>query len=69
MHDAGINSQTDLRWRTVVEVARVLTDESTITAAALRVASAAARAAVRLIKKGKIEIALDGRLVEEKKKR
>ena len=59
MHVAGINSQTDLTCRTVVEVARVLIDESTITAAALRVASAAARTAIRLIKKGKIEMVLE----------
>ena len=45
------DSQIDLSWNIVVEVARVLADECTITEAGLMAATDAARAAVCVIKR------------------
>ena len=63
----GINSHTNLPWTAVVEVARVLTDESTITAAELMAATEAARAATCLITGRKLEFDLDW--LKKKKRR
>ena len=56
-------------WTTVVEVARVLEDESTIAEAELMAATDAAKAAVFLIRGGSIEFDFDGRFVEKERRR
>ena len=55
----------DSELETIVEVARALKDESAITAAELLAATEAVRAAVCLVRTGKIPFDLDGKVVEE----
>ena len=52
-------------WRTVVEVAKVLPDDATITQAETTAAVEAARAICCLVQTGQIIFDLDGNLIEE----
>ena len=56
---------TDLKWETLVDVARGLEDESTTAEAELVAATEAVRAAVNLVRTGWIEFDLDGKRVDE----
>ena len=54
-----------MRWKTVVEVAKVLLDDATITQAECTAAVEAARAICCLARTGRICFDLDGHLIED----
>ena len=55
----------DHTWKTIVEVARALKDDNTTTDAELVAATEIVRAAVNLVRTGRIGFDLDGMLAEE----
>ena len=53
-----------MKWRTIIEVAKILPDDATATQAECTAATEAARAICCLVRTGSISFDLDGNLIE-----